>query len=88
MSYLTNNSYIPWLRAMAKKGGKGGCDNVDARGLGRVADEIERLATRVKELGEMADVCIYDDLHEVCEYCRCERRTELNAPDSQFGVGA
>lgn len=32
-----------WLEAMAKKGGKGSVDNVDARALGRVAALIARL---------------------------------------------
>lgn len=38
-----NPNTIPWLRSLAEKGGKGGVTNVDARSLGRVADEIERL---------------------------------------------
>jgi hypothetical protein len=32
-----------WLRVVANSGGKGTCDNIDARALGRAADEIDRL---------------------------------------------
>lgn len=34
---------IEWLRSLAEKGGKGVVNNVDARALGRAADEIEEL---------------------------------------------
>lgn len=35
--------YIEWLRKLSESGGKGTVDNVDARALGRVADELERM---------------------------------------------
>lgn len=35
---------ISWLRDLAAKGGKGVVNNIDARSLGRVADELERLS--------------------------------------------
>jgi len=35
--------YEDWLRGLAAKGGKGAVDNIDARALGRVADELARL---------------------------------------------
>lgn len=38
---MTDN--IAWLRELADKGGKGTVDNIDARALGRVADELEYL---------------------------------------------
>ena len=38
---MTNN--VKWLRELAEKGGKGVVDNIDARALGRVADELEYL---------------------------------------------
>lgn len=34
---------IEWLRSLAAKGGKGVVDNIDARCLGRIADELEAL---------------------------------------------
>ena len=40
--------YVPWLRKLAADGGKGVVGNIDARSLGRIADEIERL-TDVKK---------------------------------------
>ena len=39
---MTDN--ILWLRELAEKGGKGTVDNIDARALGRVADELEYLS--------------------------------------------
>lgn len=35
------NSYVPWLRMLAEKGGKGVVNNIDARCLGRIADQLE-----------------------------------------------
>lgn len=46
-----NDQTIEWLRIMATVGGIGGkgiVNNIDARALGRVADEIERLQAEVK----------------------------------------
>lgn len=34
---------IEWLRGLAAKGGKGVVDNIDARSLGRIADDIVRI---------------------------------------------
>jgi hypothetical protein len=36
---------VAWLRGLAEKGGKGVVNNIDARSLGRIADEIEQLRT-------------------------------------------
>ena len=33
--------YVTWLRALAAKGGKGVVNNIDARSLGRIADQLE-----------------------------------------------
>lgn len=38
---MTN--FVPWLRRLAEDGGKGVVNNIDARCLGRIADELERL---------------------------------------------
>lgn len=38
-----SDSFVPWLRGLAEKGGKGVVNNIDARCLGRIADELERL---------------------------------------------
>jgi hypothetical protein len=43
-------SDIAWLRNLAEKGSKGIVDNIDARALGRIANEIERLHTDRAEL--------------------------------------
>lgn len=37
------SDFIPWLRGLAQKGGEGVVNNIDARSLGRIADELERL---------------------------------------------
>jgi hypothetical protein len=38
------------------------------------AAENERLRECVRYLGEIGDVCTYDDLGEVCGNCRCQRK--------------
>lgn len=43
------SDFIPWLREMAENGGKGVVHNIDARSLGRVADELERLRSIAAE---------------------------------------
>ena len=40
---------IEWLKSLAAKGGKGTVDNIDARGLGRVADALERAERQLAE---------------------------------------
>lgn len=37
-----SDSYVPWLRMLAEKGGKGVVNNIDARCLGRIADQLEQ----------------------------------------------
>lgn len=37
------SEYVAWLRGLSEKGGKGVVNNIDARCLGRIADELERL---------------------------------------------
>ncbi len=44
------SDYVPWLRELAADGGKGIVHNVDARSLGRIADEIERLRAENERL--------------------------------------
>jgi len=38
----------PWLRKLAAKGGKGVVGNIDARCLGRLADQLEALEEALK----------------------------------------
>jgi hypothetical protein len=40
---------------------------------GPLYQEIELLRAAVRRLGEIADVCTFDDLREVCVNCDCER---------------
>ena len=48
---------IPWLRSLAEKGDKGGVTNVNARSLGRVADELERQCAENSDLkGRLATI--------------------------------
>ena len=39
---------VPWFRGLAEHGGKGVVNNIDARCLGRAADEIESLRERLE----------------------------------------
>ena len=38
-------STIEWFRRMAEQGGKGVVNNIDARSLGRIADQMEAADT-------------------------------------------
>lgn len=38
-----SNQTIKWLRGLAELGGKGVVHNIDARCLGRIADDLEQL---------------------------------------------
>lgn len=40
---MSTQMRIDWLRGLAAKGDKGVVDNIDARSLGRVAEELEYL---------------------------------------------
>jgi hypothetical protein len=52
---------IPWLRSLAEKGDKGGVTNVDARSLGRVADELERQCAENAVMREYIHDCGLSD---------------------------
>lgn len=41
---------VEWLRGLAEKGGKGVVNNIDARCLGRIADELELLRSQVERM--------------------------------------
>lgn len=43
------SDFVPWLRGLAEKGGKGVVNNIDARCLGRIADELERLRAQERD---------------------------------------
>jgi len=49
-------SYVSWLRGLAEKGGKGVVNNIDARCLGRIADELESKDAEITRLREINDV--------------------------------
>lgn len=51
----TATDMVTWLRHLHLKGGKGVVDNVDARALGRIADEIERLRGVLKSARHYVD---------------------------------
>lgn len=52
--------------------------------MAAAADEIERLRRTVRLLGEIGEVCTFDDLNEICDFCRCGRASSpLSSKDSQ-----
>jgi hypothetical protein len=63
--------YVPWLREIAAKGGKGGL-NVDARALGRVADALESCrAERLRMLEALRTIIYASDKcqgHRNCDH--------------------
>ena len=42
------SDFVPWFRGLAEHGGKGVVNNIDARCLGRAADQIESLRERLE----------------------------------------
>lgn len=46
---MSDQQTVDWLRALAAKGGRGVVNNIDARCLGRIADELERLNAQEKD---------------------------------------
>lgn len=52
------SDYVSWLRGLAELGGKGVVHNIDARCLGRIADELERLNAEKLELANHIDGCV------------------------------
>jgi hypothetical protein len=53
---------IEWLRGLAEKGGKGVVNNIDARSLGRIADELDRLRKAIREADKRLADMGYSDL--------------------------
>ena len=49
-SRLAAATTTAWFRSLAHKGGKGVVNNIDARSLGRIADEIEAMAAEIARL--------------------------------------
>jgi hypothetical protein len=47
---------VKWLRGLAAKGGNGTVDNIDARALGAIADEIKHLRARAAKLEAALEV--------------------------------
>lgn len=54
---MTLDTYLPWLRHLEAKGGKGVVHHIDARSLGRVADEIEFLRSRLEPVAQCCSEC-------------------------------
>jgi hypothetical protein len=50
---MGNDQTIEWLRGLAEKGGKGVVNNIDARSLGRIADDLMLLQRRVTVLEQV-----------------------------------
>lgn len=48
--------FVPWLRGLAELGGKGVVHNIDARCLGRIADELERLTQECDRIERNRDM--------------------------------
>lgn len=54
---MTLDTYLPWLRRLEARGGKGVVNNIDARSLGRVADEIDFLRARLAPVAQCCSEC-------------------------------
>lgn len=54
---MTIHTLLPWLRKLEADGGMGVVNNVDARTLGRAADEIEYLRSRLAPVALCCSEC-------------------------------
>lgn len=62
--------FVTWLRGLAEKGGKGVVNNIDARSLGALADELAAARRRITVLEmvirqDMWPVDCSDDLNKM-----------------------
>ena len=48
----------------------------DAVHFEEAANSIEMLESRVECLGEIANVCVYEEIGRICSYCQCERKAD------------
>lgn len=65
------NRFVPWLRELAEQGGKGAVNNIDARAIGRVADELERLSQdrNAANSGQICSECLfYETRDSTCRF--------------------
>ena len=49
------SDFVPWLIGLATDGGKGVVGNIDARSLGRIADELIQLHEALIDIEELCD---------------------------------
>jgi hypothetical protein len=71
---MADTQTIEWLRGLAKKGGKGVVNNIDARSLGRIADDLERLSAELARTERNRDMW----------KGQCERQADQLRSLSQF----
>lgn len=67
--------YASWLHTIAAANGKGVANNIDARGLGRAADEIDTLR---KALADVKDLVCGDKVPNwVDDFVTCQTRGKI-----------
>ncbi len=72
---MSDYDYSEWLRGLAKDGGKGAVSNVDARALGRAADQMATLTAELEAArGDADPVDALDHIHRVAKASRTQTR--------------
>lgn len=64
------SDFTLWLRGLAAKGGRGVVNNIDARSLGRIADELERRTYLAEDDLKMQCRFTHHALVELYKLCR------------------
>ena len=72
------SNFIPWLRMLAARGGKGVVENIDARSLARIADELASMQAEIKRLRAALGRCA----------ARLERCAIAMGNDNEVAAGA
>lgn len=67
--YEPDCDYPKWIRELLTQYGQG----CAAAAIADMRPQINALKASIAQIGEMANVCTYNDIKEVCSYCRCKR---------------
>lgn len=76
--YEPDCDYPKWIRELLTQYGQGCAAAV----IADMQPQISALKVSIAQLGEIADICTYNDTREICNHCRCKRKQEAKCPKS------
>lgn len=77
---LDNHQAAQWLGVSVKSVRRYRVSGAPGPVAGMVRERMEnqKLKNQVEQLGEMADVCVFDGIGRPCSYCRCDKGLALD----------